>query len=225
MKNTRRGLGKGLGIGYKNLVPMDSHIHSLSAKGCKTRQLYAVNMNNKLSVSEKIHTGITTVAKDVKSQLKKDFPNSKFSVTIDRYSMGQSLNISLMETDVKVIKEFKDIPEDAIDRIQRRDGWRTLDQIKEMIKKTQSIGSHQLNKHGLLADYDEDQWNNGVFLTKKGHDMLAKAVKYAEHYNYNHSDIQYDIYDVNFSLGIDIGKWDKPLIQQGKKMVDEYGDN
>jgi len=36
MKNTRRGLGKGLGTGYKNLAPMDSHIHSLSAKGVRT---------------------------------------------------------------------------------------------------------------------------------------------------------------------------------------------
>ena len=36
MKNTRRGLGKGLGTGYKNFAPMDSHIHSLSAKGVKT---------------------------------------------------------------------------------------------------------------------------------------------------------------------------------------------
>jgi len=33
---TRRGLGKGLGTGYKNLAPMDSHVHSLSAKGVKT---------------------------------------------------------------------------------------------------------------------------------------------------------------------------------------------
>jgi hypothetical protein len=37
--NARKGLGKGLGIGYKNLVPIDSHIHSLSAKGVKTRLL------------------------------------------------------------------------------------------------------------------------------------------------------------------------------------------
>jgi len=33
---TRKGLGKGLGTGYKNLAPMDSHIHSLSAKGVST---------------------------------------------------------------------------------------------------------------------------------------------------------------------------------------------
>jgi len=36
----RKGLGKGLGMGYKNIAPMDSHIHSLSAKGVKSR-LYA----------------------------------------------------------------------------------------------------------------------------------------------------------------------------------------
>jgi len=29
----RQGMGKGLGMGYKNIAPMDSHIHSLSAKG------------------------------------------------------------------------------------------------------------------------------------------------------------------------------------------------
>jgi hypothetical protein len=29
-------MGKGLGTGYKNIAPMDSHIHSLSAKGQKT---------------------------------------------------------------------------------------------------------------------------------------------------------------------------------------------
>ena len=33
----RKGLGKGLGMGYKNLIPMDSHIHSLSAKGVKSK--------------------------------------------------------------------------------------------------------------------------------------------------------------------------------------------
>jgi len=33
-------MGRGLGCGYKNIVPMDSHIHSLSAKGQKTLVTY-----------------------------------------------------------------------------------------------------------------------------------------------------------------------------------------
>ena len=35
----RQGLGKGLGMGYKNIVPFDSHVHSLSARGVKTYKL------------------------------------------------------------------------------------------------------------------------------------------------------------------------------------------
>jgi len=34
---TRKGMGKGLGTGYKNLVLKDPMVHSLSAKGVKTR--------------------------------------------------------------------------------------------------------------------------------------------------------------------------------------------
>ena len=35
--NFRKGLGKNKGKGYYNILPLDSHIHSLSAKGVKTR--------------------------------------------------------------------------------------------------------------------------------------------------------------------------------------------
>ena len=43
----RKGLGIGMGMGYKNLMPMDSHIHSLSAKGQKTIQLRRVPYGKK----------------------------------------------------------------------------------------------------------------------------------------------------------------------------------
>lgn len=33
----RKGLGKNLGKGYFNLLPMDRHVHSLSAKGIKSK--------------------------------------------------------------------------------------------------------------------------------------------------------------------------------------------
>jgi hypothetical protein len=37
-KSNRRGLGKGTGSGYKNLIPKDPSIHSQSAKGIKQPQ-------------------------------------------------------------------------------------------------------------------------------------------------------------------------------------------
>jgi len=36
MKNVRRGLGKGKGTGYKNMMPSDSYIHGLSGRGIVT---------------------------------------------------------------------------------------------------------------------------------------------------------------------------------------------
>lgn len=35
----RKGLGKGLGQGYKNIAPMDSYVHSMSAQGIKTLEI------------------------------------------------------------------------------------------------------------------------------------------------------------------------------------------
>jgi len=57
----RQGLGKGLGMGYKNIVPFDSHIHSLSAKGITThkagKNLWLTSGNKKptpKSLNEKV---------------------------------------------------------------------------------------------------------------------------------------------------------------------------
>ena len=36
MVTIRKGLGKGMGCGYKNMLPNDKLIHGLSAKGVKT---------------------------------------------------------------------------------------------------------------------------------------------------------------------------------------------
>jgi len=44
MKNVRKGLGKGLGMGYKNILPLDSHIHSLSAKGISSKVISLVRV-------------------------------------------------------------------------------------------------------------------------------------------------------------------------------------
>jgi len=41
----RKGLGLGKGRGYYNIAHLDSHIHSLSAKGIKSKQLYACKKN------------------------------------------------------------------------------------------------------------------------------------------------------------------------------------
>jgi len=39
---------------------------------------------------------ITKIAQEIRKTLKAEFPACKFSVRVDRYSMGQSLTVSLM---------------------------------------------------------------------------------------------------------------------------------
>lgn len=42
----RRGLGRGLGRGYYNLIPIDSYIHSLSAMGFKQKAVFKPRWDN-----------------------------------------------------------------------------------------------------------------------------------------------------------------------------------
>lgn len=80
MKNTRIGLGRGLGSGYKNILPKDSYVHALSAKGIK--QQYSLNMmglseirrlNDEAYRKAKSQGKIPFVVKD-KSKLTTPFP-------------------------------------------------------------------------------------------------------------------------------------------------------
>lgn len=158
-----------------------------------------------LTKQEKYTMDLKDIAKQVKQQLKKEYPTCVFSITIERYSMGQSLHVSLMQSDFKIIRDFKDIPEIAFLNIGR--GY-TVEQIKERQKEKY----HQLNHHFSNEEYDPDKWNNGVFLTKEGHDLFKRVCEIINQYNYNDSDIQTDYFDVNFYLSLNIGKWNKPYV-------------
>jgi hypothetical protein len=63
----------------------------------KEKAMNAVN----LTKSEKINMNIRDIAAAVRVQLKQEFPAFTFSVTIERYSMGRSLNINIMSGTIK----------------------------------------------------------------------------------------------------------------------------
>ena len=63
--------------------------------------------------------GIKDIAKEVRVNLKKEFPECKFSVTIERYSGGQALNVYLMSSKENVFVadyEYEQINHYYIDR-------------------------------------------------------------------------------------------------------------
>ncbi len=156
-----------------------------------------------LTQGEKINLGTVDIAKRIRGQLK-EIKGCKFSVTSEYYSMGSSIHISLMETDSKVIRDFSDIPETGT--VNYLDG-QTIEQLERMQKERY----HQLNPYALRENFDQDRWCNSVFLTEQGFQLLKKVVEIADYYNYDNSDAQTDYYDLNFSFGINLGKWDKPF--------------
>lgn len=157
---------------------------------------------NELTKTEKINLGTTEIAKRIRKQLKTEFSGCKFSVTTEQYAGGSSININLMKTDIKAIKDIKDIPDGAISRLGDL-------YTREAIEQRQKKKYHQLNRFVLIDEYDDRQWGNGVFLTEQGHNLLQKVVKIADYYNYDDSDPQTDYFSVNFYLNIALGKWNK----------------
>ena len=171
-----------------------------------------------LTKAEKINMNIKDIAKQVKQQLKKECPNCSFSVTIERYSMGQSLHINLMLSDLKIIRDFKDIPEYAYETIGS--GY-----TKEQIEQRQNELYHQLNEHTFNNGFDKNKWCNGVFLTERGHNLFKRVCEIINHYNYNDSDSMTDYFNVNFYLSLSIGKWNKDYIFEGLKMTCSHCNN
>lgn len=155
---------------------------------------------NQLTKQEKNNLSTTEISKLIKQQLKKEFKDCKFSVSSSYYSMGSSISIYLMESNIKIIRDFKDISEIA---------FLGLNRTKEEIKQFQEKKYHQLNPYSLRDDFDEDNWSNGVFLTENGFKLLKRVVEIVDYYNYDESDSQTDYYCVNFSFNIGLGKWDK----------------
>ena len=170
----------------------------------------AINEEKVLSKSEKINISLVDIAKGIKQQLKKEYPYCKFSIQTEYYSMGCSLHISIIETDFKIIKPFEDLSEFAINRYTKEDGYRTI----EDLKKLQERKHHQLSCF-IDSEYNPDFWNNGIFLTEQGYNLIKRIIELTNKFNWDDSDTQTDYFDVKFYTHLNIGKYDKPLIEKG----------
>ncbi len=155
--------------------------------------------NKELTISEKIIYSTKEIAKIIRQELNKKYPDCTFSVVKE----SNAINVYLMKANFKVIADFADIPEEALMR-KEQDRY-----TAEQIKAIQAKKYHQLNQFQVLGDYKPSEWCNGVFLTEEGHNMFKEVVKISNVYNWDNSDAQIDYFDVHFYLSIGIGKWDK----------------
>jgi hypothetical protein len=168
----------------------------------------ATHAAGELTTHDKITLGTKEIARLIREQLAKEYPSLTFSVTMERGP--SSITIALMRsTGERIIRRFEDIDADAIE-------WYTAQHRStiEGIKTNQESRYHQLNHFEGREEYRADRWNNGVFLTKHGYDIFKRVADIASYYNYDHSDIQTDYFDVNFYLSLHIGRWDKPYVHE-----------
>lgn len=128
---------------------------------------------------------IKDIAKELRAQLKKEFPACKFSVTIERFSMGQAMKVALMAAPFPVSSD----PE--------------------------FNGYAQLNHYTIAQPFPKDGNNNGKALTQRTWHVLQRAQELGNKDNWNNSDAMTDYFDVNYYFDLHIGKWDKPFEQTG----------
>ena len=129
---------------------------------------------------------IKDIAKEVRAELKKKFPDCKFSVTIERFTGGRALDVALMSA-----------PFDPYARMTDTAG----NEITERYS--------QLNHIHIRQDHNDNWISNGVFLTEQAAKMLKEVNQIANRRNWDNSDIQTDYFDVNYYFHLAIGKWDK----------------
>ncbi len=128
-----------------------------------------------------------------------------FSVTIENYSGGSSININVMIAPIRMIRNISEVPE-------INDPANTGRYTREQITQIQTQKYHQLNQYQTRDNYKPETWNNGIFLTETGHNDLKKVVEIVEKYHRDDSDSSIDYFNCNFYFHLNLGKWDKEFI-------------
>ena len=142
------------------------------------------------------YRSVKDIAATVRQNLKAEFPACKFSVTVKD---GRSLTVALMQAPFKVFEK------------------------DTTIYGNKNDGSAQLNHHFMTHDraerYDYQtgqvvhRCNGGVFMTEKAWAVMVRACEIGNAENWDKSDIQTDYFNCNYYFNLNIGKWDKPVIE------------
>lgn len=138
------------------------------------------------------------IAAIVRADLKKNYPDCKFSVTKTTYTGGASLTVSLMAapfdpfaTPDPVKVPGKDLTWGIDDAMNR---WN-----RTVMKKHMDVNHYYIKDSYYMSD--------------KAKEVFTYVTKLINGYNYDDSDAMVDYFDTNFYIHLSVGKWDKPFIK------------
>ena len=145
------------------------------------------------------YLSITEIAKKIRTELKKRFPEAKFSVRSMSFSGGSSLHITLTSWNRPVFKRPDDIDWSF--------HYHSYNQTPEELRKNYVSGPYKNQESQLNQYHIEDN----IYLTNSAK-RLFKAVKdIVETFNMDDSDSMTDYFNTNFYYHLAIGSYDRPF--------------
>lgn len=148
----RKGFGRGFGKGYFNLLPMDSYVHSLSAKGVKTKQQCMFARSN-------IKDPIVHVLSE------KEF-NQKFADDYNEYEVGYATTKIHPNGDVHIyLKDSGDYDRNGLllmHELKELDIWKDLVNKRCIDPNIADEMAHNMNPvkiKGVMDMYELDATN------------------------------------------------------------------
>ena len=178
------------------------------------KQLETARVNNEWKAAQKIerkerdekemsdpnpkYKPLKRIAKEVREQLKAEFPNTKWSVRTEYYSMGQHLHVTLVKSNFQVFRTEAEIREHF-----RTSGWGRYDE-RDMANLTNDInrGYSQVNEYYI---------DESPMYTNESKKMFTRVREIVNKDNWDHSDIQTDYFDVHFYTSFNVGTYERPL--------------
>ena len=155
-----------------------------------------------MEITEKNKYSTGDICKWVRETLRKKYPEIKFSVRVEYYSMGSSIHVTLLESKrVRFIKKLEEVDEHEMLRLMNHSGY-TRQEAEAMVKRFNEEKRLQVNHHC------GDDWR----MTVEGNKLLTEITKIVQKYNYDNSDVQTDYFDVNYYVHMNVGSYDRPFV-------------
>jgi len=142
----------------------------------------------------------TLIAKMVREQLKREFPECKFSVTSKYFSGGSEINVSLMSAPFQAI----------VNSPHWQERYAQLNEY-QLRRPFEDSSGRQIISNEWVELPEGVAVCNGAYITREAWKVLQRAAEIGQAQNWDNSEPMTDYFDVNYWFHINIGAWNKPF--------------